>query len=320
MANQAIGVYTKLLVCAEQSFKTLPSTLTGKVLSMPFNTISLAASQNTSDPATITGRRDAVEAIYGNIDNSGDIVVPLDSKAFGHWLALAFGAPTTTADATDGYYKHVFKASNTQPSFCVEKVFNNGVILKSVGCKVSKLGFSFGGDGELTATISVVGCNETIEESQLVESPTAVAMKRFNNFQSSLLIDNVAEQVATDVSCDVDFGLDTEGYAIGGNGFRVRANEGIIKPSGSVTVFFDDATYLQKATNSTEVALEIDLTNGTNKLQIAMPEVKFNRTSPSVDGATGITQQMDYNAYYNDNASGSCVIFTLTNDVASYAL
>lgn len=315
---QAIGVYSKLLLCPETSFKTLPSTLTGKVLSLPFNTVSLAASQNTSDPATITGRRDAVEAIYGNISNEGDIVVPVDYNALGWWLAATFGSPTTTS-ASGGLYKHVFKAGNTQPSFCVEKVFNNGVVLKSVGCKVSKLGFSFGGDGELTATVSVVGCNETIENSQLVESPTEVALKRYNNFQSSLLIDNEVQQVATEVTCDIDFGIDTEGYAIGGNGYRVRANEGIIKPSGNITVFFDDATYLQKAENSTEVALEVDLTHGNNVLKLVMPEVKFNRTSPSVDGPTGITQQMAYNAYYADNAKGACVLFELTNDVASYA-
>lgn len=317
MANQAIGVYTKLLVCKEASFKVLPEVLAGKVMSMPFNSISLAASQNTSDPATITGRRDAVEAVYGNISNDGDIVVPVDSKAFGHWLALAFGAPTTTM-VKDGVYKHVFKASNTQPSFCVEKVFNNGVNLKSVGCKVSRLAFNVGGDGELTSTISVVGCNETIEEDALVESPIAVGMHRFNNFQSSLLIDDEVEQIATEVSCDIDFGIDTEGYAIGGNGFRVRANEGIIKPSGNITVFFDNADYLTKATNSTEVSLEIALTNGEHKLQIIMPEVKFNRTSPSVDGATGITQQMNYNAYYGNNEQDACVLFVLTNDVESY--
>lgn len=318
MANQAIGVYTKLLVCPEESFKVLPSDTAGKSYAMPFNSISLAASQSTSDPGTITGRRDAVEAIYGNISNEGDIVVPVDSRCFGLWLALALGAPETTS-AGSGKYKHIFKAGATQPSFAVEKVFNNGVILKSVGCKVSQLQFSFGGDGELTATISVVGCDET-EESAAFATPKTLVMQRYNNFQSSLLIDNEAQQVATEVSCNIDFGLDTEGYAIGGNGYRVRANEGIIKPSGSVTAFFDDNTYLQKATNSTEMAIEVDLNSNGNKLQLIMPEVKLNRTSPSIDGATGITQQFDYSAYYGDNDQDACVLFILTNDVASYEI
>lgn len=318
MPNQAIGVYAKLLVCPEESFKVLPATTDGKAYTMPFNSVSLAANQNTSDPATITGRRDAVEAIYGNISNEGDIVVPLCARNIGVWLALAFGNPTTTS-VGGGKYKHIFKASQTQPSFAVEKVFNNGVILKSIGCKVSQLQFSFGGDGELTATISVVGCNET-EEEQEFASPKKINMLRYNNFQSSLLIDNAEQQVATEVSCNIDFGIDTEGYAIGGNGYRVRANEGIIKPSGSVTAFFDDNTYLQKALNSTEMALEIDLNSQGNKLQLIMPEVKLNYSTPGIEGATGISQQFDYNAYYGDNDQDACVVFVLTNDVEKYEL
>ena len=318
MPNQAIGVYAKLLVCPEESFKVLPSSTAGKSYLMPFNSVSLSANQNTTDPGTITGRRDAVEAIYGNISNEGDIVAPLDARNVGVWLALAFGNPTTTS-AGSGKYKHTFKASQTQPSFAVEKVFNNGVILKSVGCKVSQLQFSFGGDGELTATISVVGCNEVEEQTEFA-TPKKINMLRYNNFQSSLLIDNVQQQVATEVTCNIDFGIDTEGYAIGGNGYRVRANEGIIKPSGSVTAFFDDNTYLQKALNSTEMALEIDLNSQGNKLQLVMPEVKLNYSTPGIEGATGISQQFDYNAYYGDNDQDACVVFILTNDVNSYEL
>lgn len=313
---QAIGVYSKLLLCPEKSLNTLPTSLTGKVKAMPFNSVSLAASQNTTDPGTISGRRDSVEAIYGNIDVSGQITVPVDSKAMGWWLAFAFGSPSTTS-AGSGKYKHVFKAANTQPSASIEKVFNNGVVLKESGCKVSKLGFSFGGDGELVCNIDVVGCNETIEASAW-SGAAPVQMERYNNFQASLLIDGDAQQIATEVTCDIDFGIDTEGYAIGGNGYRARANEGVIKPSGNITVFFDDATYLRKAEQSKEMSIEIDLTHGENILKLIMPEVKFGRTSPSIDGPTGITQQMDYNAYFGDSDEDACVLFELTNDVASY--
>ena len=313
---QAIGVYSKLLLCPEKSLNVLPASLTGKVLALPFNSVSLAASQNTTDPGTISGRRDSVEAIYGNIDVSGTISVPADSNALGWWLAFAFGSPTTSS-AGSGKYKHIFKAANTQPSASIEKVFNNGVILKESGCKVSKLGFSFGGDGELVVNIDIVGCNETIEEAEW-SGANKIPMRRYNNFQSSLLIDNEVQQIATEVTCDIDFGIDTEGYAIGGNGYRARANEGIIKPTGSITVFFDDASYLRKAESSTEMGIEVDLTHGDNVLKLIMPEVKFARTSPSIDGPTGITQQMDYSAYYGDNDKDACVLFELTNDVASY--
>lgn len=319
MANQAMGVYSKLLICKEEEFGKTPATLTNKVYSLPFNSVSLSASQNTNDPGTITGRRDSVEAIYGNIDVQGDCVVPVDSRCFGYWLALALGNPTTSSAGT-GKYKHVFKPSNSQPSAVIEKGFNNGVYLTSNGCKVSKISMSVGGDGELTATFSFVGCKETTNNSALVENPTSVAIRRYNNFQASLLIDGELEQIATEVSVDIDFGIDTEGYAIGGNGYRCRANEGIIKPSGSVTVFFDNAEYLAKAQNSTKVSLEIKCEANGNILQLKLPEVKFALNSPSIDGATGITQELTYNAFYENNEENTCVEFIITNDVAKYEL
>ena len=319
MANQAMGVYSKLLICKEEEFGKTPETLTDKVLCLPFNSISLSASQNVSDPATITGRRDSVEGIYGNISNEGDITVPSDSRAMGYWLSLAFGNPETT-EVEGGKYKHVFKPKKEQPSAVIEKGFNNGVYLTSNGCKVSQISTSVGGDGELTATFSFVGCKETTNAAPLSENPKEVAIRRYNNFQASLLIDGEAEQIATEVSVDIDFGIDTEGYAIGGQGYRSRANEGIIKPSGSVTVFFDNADYLAKAQNSTKTALEIKLEANGNTLQIMLPEVKFALSSPSIDGATGITQQMSYNAFYENNEQNACVVFVLTNDVESYDL
>lgn len=319
MANQAMGVYSKLLICKEEEFGKTPATLTNKVLCLPFNSISLSATQNVSDPGTITGRRDAVEGIYGNIDNAGDIVVPVDSRALGYWLALAFGNPTTTS-AGSGKYKHVFKPQKEQPSAVIEKGFNNGVYLTSNGCKVSNISMSVGGDGELTATFGFVGCKETTNTEPLVENAKEVAIRRYNNFQASLLIDGEAEQIATEVSTEIDFGIDTEGYAIGGQGYRSRANEGIIKPSGNVTVFFDNADYLTKAQNSTKTSLEVKLEANGNTLQVLLPEVKFALSSPSIDGATGITQQMDYSAFYENNEYDACVVFVLTNDVESYEL
>lgn len=317
--TQVIGTYTKLLLCPEKSFKVAPTTLTGKVLSMPFNSNGLSGSQNMTDSATMTGRRDATEAIAGNVDVSGDIVVPLDFTAFPWWLALAFGSPTTTA-GENGLYTHVFKPGKTQPSAIIEKADeNSGVYLKTSGVKVSKLGFSFGGDGELTATISLSGCNEEVD-SAILATPTDTAFNRINNFQiSDLKVGGTSVAIATQLTTDIDFGLDTNGYAIGDNGFRSRLNEGIIKPSGQMTAFFDDTTYLNLAINSTESSLEVGATSGTNAFGLKLPELKFARSTPAIDGQAGISQQLNYNAYYANATEGTCVQFTVTNNVASYA-
>ena len=316
--TQAMGVYSKTRLYPEKSLNTFPDTVKGYEL--PFNSNSLASSQNTTDPGTITGRRDAVEPILGNVDCTGDLVTPVDTDAFGYILAAAFGVPTTTAGTKSGTYKHVFKPDETQPSFAIEKVFSNGLFSLIKGVKVNQMEMTFGGDGELTATVGLLGCNETLGKTAAAEAAniTTVGLNRLNNFQASLKIDGEEVAIATELSLTIAFGLDDSGYAIGSNGYRTRINEGLISPSGKLTAFFDDETFVNKAINSTITSLQVTLTKGDDSLIIDIPEVLFARKTPGIEGATGITQELDYSAFYKANELDTCIQFTLVNSVEKY--
>lgn len=98
--NQALGAKGKLLLAFETTFGTTPDT--PAAVSMPFDSFGLTAKQALVEPNTITGRRDPVRPGRGNIDPSGNIVVPLDVRYFGYWLKAMFGAPTTTDVSTAG--------------------------------------------------------------------------------------------------------------------------------------------------------------------------------------------------------------------------
>ena len=315
MPTQAMGVYSGVRFVPEEELGVTPAE--GTVRGIPYNSCTVAAEQNRTAPGTMTGRRDPVEPIMGNINVGGGITIPLDTNVFGWILALSFGNPVTTS-LGGGKYQHVFKPGNEQPSFSLEKAFSNGDYFVDKGCKISSLGFSFGGDGELTCDVQVLGCNETISDEPISDSVTELTLDRLNNFQAGLKVDNNAVAVATEVTLDVGFGLDEEGYAIGGGGFRTRINEGLLELSGNMTAFYDDDTYIQKAMNSTITALQIKLTKGGNSLQIDLPEVQFPRRSPSIEGAAGVMQELEYGAFYKTNALGTSIQFTLINETASY--
>lgn len=317
MPEQAMGVYSGVRFIPEAQLGVTPSS--GTVRSLPFNSCTIAAEQNRTAPGTMTGRRDPVEPIMGNINVGGGLTIPLDVNAFGWILAMAFGNPTTTS-VTGGKYQHVFKPGTEQPSISLEKAFSNGEYYVDKGCKISSMGFSFGGDGELTVDVQMLGCNEVINDEPISDSVTELALDRLNNFQAALKIDNVEVAVATELTLDVNFGLDEEGYAIGGQGFRSRINEGLLEMSGSMTAFYDDATYVEKAMNSTITALQVKLTKQGNSLQIDLPEVLFPRKSPTIEGSAGIMQNLDYGAFYKSNNLGTSIQFTLVNDTASYAI
>ena len=317
MPTQAMGVYSGVRFIPEASLGVTPSS--GTVRSLPFNSCTVSAEQNRTAPGTMTGTRNPVEPIMGNINVSGGLTVPLDTNAFGWILALAFGNPTTTS-VTGGKYQHVFKPGVEQPSFSLEKAFSNGEYYVESGCKISSLGFSFGGDGELTCDVQILGCNETIDDDPISENVTTITLDRLNNFQAALKIDNADVAVATELTLDIGFGLDEEGYAIGGNGFRSRINEGLLELTGSMTAFYDDDTYVQKAMNSTITALQVKLTKSGNSLQIDLPEVLFPRRTPTIEGSAGIMQNLDYGAFFKNNALGTSIQFTLVNTTASYAV
>ena len=319
MAGQAMGVYSKTRLYPEEALSKLPETVKG--FEIPFNSNSLSSSQNSSSPGTITGRRDAAEPMLGNIDCTGDIVTPVDTDAFGYLLAAAFGRPTTTPGKSGtNLYTHVFKPGKTQPSFSVEKVFSNGVYSLINGVKVNQIEMTFGGDGELTATVGFIGCKETINDAAAAtdENITKVGFNRLNNFQASLKIDGTDVAIATELSLTIPFGLDDSGYAIGSGGFRTRINEGIISPTGKLTAFFDDKTFIEKAMTSKITQLQVTLTKGDKSLVVDIPEVMFARKSPGIDGTKGITQELDYSAFYKENSLNSCIQFTLVNGVATY--
>ena len=317
MPKQAMGVYSGVRFIPEEELGVTPSS--GTVRSLPFNSCTVSAEQNRTAPGTMTGRRDPVEPIMGNINVSGGLTIPLDTNAFGWILAMAFGNPTTTSLGS-GKYQHVFKPGTEQPSVTLEKAFSNGEYYLEKGCKISSLGFSFGGDGELTCDVQMLGCNETIEDDPISADVTALTLDRLNNFQAGLKIDNADVAVATELTLDVGFGLDEEGYAIGGQGFRSRINEGLLELTGSMTAFYDDDTYVQKAMNSTITALQIKLTKQGNSLQIDLPEVQFPRRTPTIEGSAGIMQNLDYAAFYKSNNLGTSIQFTLINTTASYEI
>lgn len=319
-ARQAIGVYTTLKMGFETEFGKDPADLATKAVQMPFNTCGLAASQNKTDPATIRGRRDPVEPIMGNIDVSGDLAVPMDATAFGYWWKAAMGAPITTAvEGKDGFFKHVFKPADDQPSLVLEKGFSKiNSYAKYNGCKVSKISISAGGDGELTATISIMGCDEKISTTTICASPSEPVMNRLNNFMANLILGGNKTATVTAFTMDIDFGLDGDTYALGGKGYRTAVNEGLINISGSMTAFFCDNTYLELAENNTETSAELTLEVGELQMSLLLPEIKFSRNSPAVDGPSGIKQELQYSAYYQDSGENAAIVVTMQNKVASY--
>lgn len=312
--TQAIGRASRLVGGFEATYGATPAVPTCVVL--PFISNGIKSQQNQTGSEVITGTRDPVEPSLGNVKVAGPVVVPVDVTAIGYWLKSLFGAPTSAGTAT---CTHVFTTRATSvPSMILDTQHTDiGVYRLNNGCKVASLSMSVGGDGELTASIDVIGSKETISATA-VATATTISLTKFNNFQAAIKEGGSTVANCTAVDFKIEAGLDDTGYVIGGGGFLGQLPEGMYQITGNVKAFFENATLLNKAINGTESSLQITLTNGVYSLDILFSELKYGRNSPSIDNSKGILIDLPFTAYYQDDAGNTACKVTLINTQVSY--
>ena len=313
----ARGYKTSCLLDFETVFGEVPETPAGVVL--PINSFGLNVNRNKNSAETLTGRRDPVEPFDGNTEVTGDLTVPVDTRAFGYWLKLLLGAPTTTGSTT---YTHVYKVSDTNPSGIVQCTYGTTPETYGLfsGVKMSSMAMTVGGDEELTATVSLAGRNVAYSSSDYNSSASLVTLKRLNNFQASLKKDSTTFATCTTCDFTIDNGLDTSIRTIGGGGMVYDIPEGIMSVTGTMTTLFTNLDLLTAAKNSTEMSLELAIAiDASNSLTFKFSEVQLQYQGPTVDGPTGIMCEFPFVAYLADAVDDSVVTVTLVNDVASYA-
>lgn len=316
---QVLGYKSRLVADFETTFGEDPVSPAGIVL--PFNSFGLKSRRAKRSAQTITGTRNPVKPVDGNLEDSGEAVIPVDSTCFGYWLKAMFGAPTTTGAAAP--YAHEFTVGDSMPSMIHEIRFSDktGVITysKHSGVKISNFSMSIGGDDELTARIGLEAAGETLSGTAYDATPDTPSLSRLQNFQATITEGGaeLAKCAATDFS--FNFGLATDHYQIGGEGIRADLPEGILEVSGNVTTLFQSTDLLDKAVASTETSLVISFTSGTDELEFAFNEIQFERNTPAVEGPQGVMLSLPFVAYMDDDAAASVVVVTLTNSISSYA-
>lgn len=307
--TQQRGSKTKLILGWEDSYAVAPSA--GFIV--PINSFSPSFSQNVNAPATIRGDRNPAEPFRGNWQSTFSLVVPVDSITIWYWLMAMFDTPVTTGT---GPYVHTFKIGDRQPSFTLEDRFTDlasAAYFQYLGCKISSMALTLGGDGELLLNLNGNGSYLNIATSSFAASPTAPSFARLGNFQASVNEGGASLSNATEVSLNIDFDHDPV-RVIGGQGKIGAINEGIPKITGALTTLFEDQTLYNKALNGTESSITSTLTGSNGDiLEFQMQELQYGINSPNVEGPRGILTNLNYSAYYTDGADQSAIVATLTN-------
>lgn len=319
MARQVRGYRSQMVMGFEEDYAKIGATPKGFLV--PFNTENVAVSRNKNTAATLRGTRNPAEPFDGNTDVSGDIVVPVDANSLGIWLRALFGAPVSDETATgSGIYTHIFESGEDLPSIWTQTSFAAATPFYKVGrgLKLSSFRLDAGGDGELVASLSLMGSNQEMQATPVVANPVDLGLVRLSNFLGDLTLDGVEFGDATAFSINLDNGLDGDTYTIGGGGFRGDLPEGLMGMSGSMTVLLKDKALYEKALSSTPMSMGLTFTRAANAaLGFEIPHVQLQVSGPVVDGPAGLRMTWNWQAY-STTATESAITATLTNTLENY--
>lgn len=226
------------------------------------------------------------------------------------------------------YWTHTFIIDETASlaSFLLEKAFldfSSPFYEYFTGCKVNSMQITVGGDGELLATFNVVG-SDYVSGTQYDSGAVDLAGTVLKQFQASAKEGGVTSTILRELSMTMSNNLDTDQFTIGGAGARGDLPEGIAQFTGSLSAQFKETSgeaLLAKADGETESALEVTFTSGTthDSLVIRAAEVNYSPGTPGIPNAAGIVLELNWGAFYDDNADDSAIAVELTNQVAGYA-
>lgn len=231
--------------------------------------------------------------------NDGDIVVPVDTIAFGYWLKALLGQPADGVDQAAGY-SHTFSSGSLElPSMSIEHAFPDVPSYSiNYGMRANTLQLMLQRTGLLSATIGFIGKGETVSASTSnVTNQTALAVPvRFAQAAGALFVDEVA--VGSIVSANLSF---SNGYdkveTIRPDGEIEDADPGMPSASGTIVVKFADNILMGKATANvaTQIWLQVAGPNGAF-LRFALPRAFLPRAKTPISGPGGIQREFAFQA------------------------
>ena len=212
--------------------------------------------------------------------------------------------PSPTANATDSDFevKRVGKkvmVGGVQRSFSIEQAYGDiSQYQRFKGCRINTLGISLPPSGVVGVTCGVVGQDQdaisgtAITSQSLLERPTGTVLAALNG---ALVIDETQVAVVTGLDINVNNNISGE-PAVGSNKVP-ELFYGRCEVTGTMTVFLEDATFINYFINETvaPLAFLIQVPNDASKfLNFVMPRVKFGGADVNVTGEGGVTLSMPY--------------------------
>lgn len=311
---RAQGARAQMASAFEATYGTPPA---GGFSRMPFVSCGLGSEQGLIESDLLGQGRDPAEPSRDVINVDGDIVVPVELRAFGRWLRLLLGDPTTTNNL--GVYTHEFRSGSWDlPSMAVEIGMPEVPYYAMVaGVRADRMTIRMQRSGHVNATIACVAQGEDTDSASAAGSLTDIAIERFSQFQGSIERDGIA--LGNVVSAELVYANNLDRIeTIRPDGKIDGADPSIAAMSGTIEVRFADTTLLDLAIAGTPVELSFAYEIGAaKKITFDVHRVFLPKPKLAVQGPAGVQASFAWQAAKDASPARMCTV-TLINDVASY--
>ena len=286
---------------------------------LPFVSTNLGAEQGLIESDLLGLGRAPADPTYDVVTNNGDVVVPVDTLAIGHWLKLLLGAPTTSGSGT---LTHTFNSGSIAlPSASIEIALpDRPTYSTNYGTMANTMQIGMQRGGLLNGTFGLMAKGETaFATTSSAGTPEVIApatLSRFAQASGAILIDGTPQGEILTAQVNYSNGLDPDA-TIRADSEINGIDPGMPSASISMTAKFADMTLLNKATSQTPVAAQLQWTSGTRTLTMTLGRVFLPRRKRPITGPAGI--QIDLDGMASTPADGPLLRAVLVNDKASYA-
>jgi len=194
-------------------------------------------------------------------------------------------------------------------SFTLQRYFSDVTqYLVYTGFNFNTFSLDVAPDQIVTATFGGIGKSQTVSGT-IISGATYGAETTTSPFDSftGAIRDNGADiAVVTSLSVSLDNGMSP--LFVVGSSETLQPSIARSRLTGSMTVYFEDTTILNKFINETETTLQFSLTDAAgNDYIFYMPRVKYNSGQPDVTSEDPVTLTVDFVALL-DSVSGTNIV------------
>ena len=271
----AQGSRSSLAYIAETAFGTTPTTPTFAYL--PFNTHSIDLSKDRVEGNEIQSDRMTRVDRHGNKQAGGSVEVDLRKGDFDEFIESAFFSSFST---------DVVKVGTTPKYFTIEDAAEDISQFRTfTGMAVSGMSVSIAPNQMVSTTFDMVG--KTMTQAATTAStggtPTAATTNApFDSYSGTISDGGSSISIVTSIDFSIQNSL-APTFVVGSDAAQ-SLEYGRAVVEGTMTVYYEDATLINKFLNETESTIEVSVDDptGANSYTFLFPRVKYNGASVPV--------------------------------------